>query len=44
MTFRIFFFILISFQILAKDCEKPQMPSIEEWNNWLNNIKFIQTY
>ena len=39
MTFRIIFFILISFQLLANDCTKPQMPSSEEWNSWLNNIK-----
>ena len=39
MTFRIIFFILISFQLLANDCKKPQMPSIEEWNSWLHNIK-----
>ena len=39
MIFRIIFFILISFQLLANGCKKPQMPSIEEWNSWLNNIK-----
>ena len=39
MTFRIILFFLISFQLLANDCKKPQMPSIEEWNSWLNNIK-----
>ena len=39
MTFRIIFFILISFKLLANDCKKPQMPSFEEWNIWLNNIK-----
>ena len=39
MTFRIIFFILISFQLLANDCKKPQMPPIEEWNSWLHNIK-----
>ena len=39
MTFRIIFFILISFQLLANDCKKPQMPSFEEWNSWLHNIK-----
>ena len=39
MTFRIIFFILISFELLANDCKKPEMPSNEEWNVWLNNIK-----
>ena len=39
MTFRIIFFVLISFKLLASDCKKPQMPSNEEWNVWLNNIK-----
>ena len=40
MTFRIVFFILISFELFANDCKKPEMPSNEEWNVWLNNIKF----
>ena len=39
MTFRIVFFILISFELFAGDCKKPEMPSNEEWNVWLNNIK-----
>ena len=39
MTFRIIFFILISFELFANDCKKPEMPSNEEWNVWLNNIK-----
>ena len=32
-------FISISFSISAADCEKPKMPSDEEWKIWLNNIK-----
>ena len=39
MTFRIVFFILISFELFAIDCKKPEMPSNEVWNVWLNNIK-----
>ena len=32
-------FILISFSISASDCEKPKMPSDEEWKTWLKKIK-----
>ena len=33
------FTIIFSFQILAKDCTKPTMPSSEEWNIWLSEVK-----
>ena len=33
------FFLFITFKIYAVDCEKPKMPSDEEWNSWLINIK-----
>ena len=33
------FTIIFSFQILAKDCSKPTMPSLEEWNIWLSEVK-----
>ena len=33
------FTIIFSFQILAKDCTKPTMPSLEEWNIWLSEVK-----
>ena len=33
------FFIFITFNIFASDCEKPKMPSDNEWNTWLENIK-----
>ena len=32
-------FIFLSFQAQSKDCEKPKMPSDNEWNTWVNNIK-----
>ena len=32
-------FLLISFNLYSADCEKPKMPTDEEWNNWLTNIK-----
>ena len=35
----IVFFIFISFKSYATDCEKPKMPTDEEWNSWLTNIK-----
>ena len=39
MIFRLIFFLFISFNLLAKDCVKPEMPSEQEWDKWLNNIK-----
>jgi hypothetical protein len=40
MFIRFFLIILfLSFKVIAKDCEKPKMPSIVEWNDWLDNIK-----
>ena len=35
----IIFFVFISFKSYATDCEKPKMPTVEEWNSWLTNIK-----
>ena len=29
----------LSFNIFASDCKKPNMPSEDEWNTWLNKIK-----
>ena len=34
-----FFFTLFSYQIYAKDCPKPIMPSLNEWNAWLSEVK-----
>tara|TARA_B100001287_G_scaffold276138_1_gene285933 strand:+ start:52 stop:1086 length:1035 start_codon:yes stop_codon:yes gene_type:complete len=31
--------VLIACNIHAADCEKPKMPSENEWNSWLENIK-----
>jgi len=31
--------VIFSFQISAKDCSKPTMPSIDEWNTWLSEVK-----
>ena len=31
--------IFISFYAHSKDCEKPEMPTDDEWINWLQNIK-----
>jgi len=40
MTFKlIFIFLFISFNTFATECKKPQMPSNDEWNVWLNKIK-----
>ncbi len=39
MTFRIILFILFSFKVSANDCVKPQMPTEDEWNKWLNKTK-----
>ena len=33
------FFLIFTFNIFAADCEKPKMPSADEWNSWLTNIK-----
>ena len=37
MTFRIILFILFSFKVSANDCVKPQMPTEDEWNKWLDS-------
>tara|TARA_Y100001958_G_C21170365_1_gene502285 strand:- start:166 stop:1200 length:1035 start_codon:yes stop_codon:yes gene_type:complete len=40
MFFRILIFLIfISFYAHSKDCEKPEMPTDDEWINWLQNIK-----
>tara|TARA_Y100001970_G_scaffold285051_1_gene403750 strand:+ start:130 stop:1161 length:1032 start_codon:yes stop_codon:yes gene_type:complete len=39
MTFRVIFILLISFNSFASDCKKPEMPSEDEWNIWLDNVK-----
>ena len=35
----IILFVFVSFKSYATDCEKPKMPTDEEWNSWLTNIK-----
>ena len=35
----IIFCVLISYNSYASDCEKPKMPTNDEWNEWLSNIK-----
>ena len=35
----IFFIILFAFNSYASDCKKPNMPSNNEWDNWLTIIK-----
>ena len=35
----IFIFVFISFKIFASDCEKPKMPTNDQWNDWLKKIK-----
>ena len=32
-------FLFISFNVYSADCEKPKMPTDDQWNNWLSNIK-----
>ena len=32
-------FVCLSFNIYATYCEKPKMPTDQEWNEWLFNIK-----
>ena len=40
MFFRILIFLIfISFYAHSKNCEKPEMPTDDEWINWLQNIK-----
>ena len=36
-----YFFIVffISFSSFAKDCAKPIMPTVDQWNKWLNDVK-----
>ena len=35
----LFIFFLLSFQLNASECLKPVMPSFEEWDNWLQDVK-----
>ena len=35
----LFLIIILSFELSATNCEKPTMPSNEEWQNWLQEIK-----
>ena len=40
MIFRfVLIFLFISFNAHTTDCEQPKMPTDDEWNNWLSNIK-----
>jgi len=40
MFIRLLLFILLfSFNLFAKNCEKPKMPSDKVWTEWLDNIK-----
>ena len=40
MIFRfVLIFLFISFKAHTTDCEQPKMPTDDEWNNWLSNIK-----
>ena len=32
-------FTFLSFKIYASDCEKPKMPTNEEWNSWLIDVR-----
>ena len=43
MIFRLIFFLFNSFNLLSKDCVKPEMPSEQEWDKWLNEgiIDFV---
>ena len=35
----VIFFLFLTFNAYSADCEKPKMPSDDEWNIWLENIK-----
>ncbi len=35
----VLFFVFVTFNIYASDCLKPKMPSDNEWNTWLEDIK-----
>ena len=40
MIFRfVLIFLFLSFNAHTTDCEQPKMPTDDEWNNWLSNIK-----
>ncbi|MBK83585.1 MAG: hypothetical protein CMD81_07110, partial [Gammaproteobacteria bacterium] len=39
MLLKTIFFTFISLSLFAKDCSKPNMPSEDEWSNWLEAIK-----
>ena len=32
-------FVFFSINLIAKECKKPSMPSVKEWNKWLNDVK-----
>ena len=31
--------VFVSFNVLSAECQKPVMPSNDEWQNWLSEIK-----
>ena len=37
-------FNLINFNLLSAECKKPNMPSDNEWNNWIDEMKIIQSF
>ena len=39
MFLKYFLFIIIFFSTTLKACEKPTMPSENEWNNWLQEVR-----
>ena len=41
ITLILFFFLILfySFNSMAVDCKKPQMPSLKEWESWLIDIR-----
>ena len=39
MFLKLFFIIFLLFSLATNGCEKPTMPSDDEWNNWLEDVK-----
>ncbi len=39
MFLKYFLFIIIFYASSIKACEKPTMPSEDEWNNWLEEVR-----
>ena len=39
MFLKYFLFIIIFFATTLKACEKPTMPSQDDWNNWLQEVR-----